>query len=284
MSTQAGRAGSNQYTKNDTCLPAPAVLPADLLAQTEHNSKSKRCSEVWGGKCQILVGSPGWAHGGVPGSDGGHPTGQAKLAAAATPRTIPAVLETLSHDRSVQIRKRVARNPSTPQRALRELGQEQYEGIRGGVALNPACPPSLLSYLSEDRSYIVRRDVARNPTCPPAMLETLSADKRTEVRQRVARHPACPTATLEHLFETDPSVSSALATNRSCPPYILWRLSRYSGALIRRAVARNPSCPRVALEQMLHNSELPVIRNIAAHHPNLPKATLAMWQLAQSDV
>jgi hypothetical protein len=87
-----------------------------------------------------------------------------------------------------------------------------------------------------------------------------------------------PPAVLRKLAEETSWVPlSFLAGNRNTPPDILARLAANPVSEVRRGVAGNRSTPPDILEMLLADPET---ATVAADNPSLPRAALAMYQLA----
>jgi len=70
-----------------------------------------------------------------------------------------------------------------------------------------------------------------------------------------------------------------IAARTATPRNVLERLSRHPQSRVRACVAGNQSCPPALLEHLLRDTK-PSVAHTAASNPNLPRATLAMWQLS----
>jgi hypothetical protein len=95
----------------------------------------------------------------------------------------------------------------------------------------------------------------------------------------------------QHGTDTDPdldldSAKEALAENQSCPAGLLDRLGSDPNRYVRMAVVSNLKCPPAvrgrALEGLLQDPD-PDVARWAADQPDVPRAALAMWQLATND-
>ena len=60
---------------------------------------------------------------------------------------------------------------STDPEVLEQLSKDDYVAVRRAVARNENCPPHVLIELSTDDSAYVRYNVAENKNCPPYTLE-----------------------------------------------------------------------------------------------------------------
>jgi hypothetical protein len=77
----------------------------------------------------------------------------------------------------------------------------------------------------------------------------------------------------------DRKVRSGVAWNAGCPPGLLALLAQDPDRGVRQALAGNPICPPEVLQQLIQDPDL-VVQAVASRHPGLPRAALAMWQLA----
>lgn len=90
-------------------------------------------------------------------------TEERKLQLVADNRFSPlAMLRTLAHSDTRDLRFRVARNPATPEDVIRMLSEDHYAKVREGVANNRATPVDVLTRLATDISIVVRRAAASN--------------------------------------------------------------------------------------------------------------------------
>jgi len=138
--------------------------------------------------------------------------------------------------------------------AAARRGSNQY-ARRAGPHRPPAIGPvSLTNQLSTDKRIARAGDLHSSP----AMLTALSCDADTMVRWTLAQNPACPRAALRRLAGDHD-----------------WR--------VREEVAKHRQCPSVLLHRLLRDQDLRVAA-VAARNPNLPRATLAMWQLTHRSV
>jgi hypothetical protein len=164
-------------------------------------------------------------------------------------------LQMLAERGGTLVQMAAASNPYTPSAALQRLvSHSQHADVLAAVAQRLDCPPETLWQLSDCSALNVKKVVAGNPVCPPEVLERLSRDASRTVLPHVASNPRCP-------------------------PDTLGRLSCTGDELTRLEVAKNVSCPSDALERLLRDSN-PLVSGAAERNPNLPRPTLAMWQLA----
>jgi hypothetical protein len=110
---------------------------------------------------------------------------QDRAQAASHPASPPGLLEWLSRDTDIKVRRDVAINKASAVAfsALGRLARDQFDDVRSNVAQNEACPPEILGLLALDPTPQVRMYVAANPSCYPATLKRLAQDKHRSVRQ-----------------------------------------------------------------------------------------------------
>jgi hypothetical protein len=124
-----------------------------------------------------------------------------------------------------------------------------------------------------------KQQVAWESSTPPGVLESLASDLDVQVRLGVAWNRNTPPGVLENLAgDPDADVRYWVAWNSSAPLSVLESLARDPDEEVRRGVAWNLSTPPGVLERLLQDE--PRVATVAAGNPNLPAATLVMWQLA----
>lgn len=147
--------------------------------------------------------------------------------------------------------------------AIRSSRPEVLEDLsrtdaRDFVAENPDCPQTALERLSWDTDRFVRSEVARNPTCPAEIVLRLARDKDKFVRRAtIKRDDALPEALAALAVDPDDDV--------------------------RAIVARHPDASVTTLLG-LAGDRVRWVAGAARDNPNLPRATLAMWQLVHGTV
>jgi hypothetical protein len=138
--------------------------------------------------------------------------------------------------------------------ALELYGAGHIDGALACLVGRPDCPVQFMRQVDCGAYSAAVFAMARNPKCPPDILETLAAHPdsgaRTQAAQRVR----------------DPQVLRRLAGDPDVP--------------VRCNVAANRRTPPDTVAQLLRDDS-PTVRNAAAANPHLPRATRAMWQLAQ---
>jgi hypothetical protein len=149
MGSRRNMVGSNQYALREAPELALPAAPLDLMAQADNRGQRQyQCGDIWGGKCQVPIGSPDWSH-------GNHPDIHAMINRASDPECLPEVLGWMSR---------------TPHRALHFL-----------VARNPACPSDVLLQMLDDPEPAVIHTAATNPSLSRESL----ANWQMEREQRV---------------------------------------------------------------------------------------------------
>ena len=184
----------------------------------------------------------------------------------------PFLLQDLASDKSVLVRREVAKNARTPTPALAKLAAEDDRWLREAVAHNPSSSVETLEILASDHFAKVRMAVIDNSSCPePLRLSTFRGllsegdadligvmageinpvpfyealkDPLAPVRAIVARYQATPTQLLEILAkERSAAVRAYVAGNPSTPTTLVETLSKDDWASVRANVAGNRSTP-----------------------------------------
>lgn len=143
-------------------------------------------------------------------------------------------------------RLRAARSSDIPA-VLRHLADDPEISVRQAVAENPATPPGTLDQMARAPAESVRWYVAANPSTPPGTVELLASDSNSNVRIAVAGRPDCPPATLAQLAQTGGLVRRVVAGHRNTPPGVLGCLLQDKDPFVAQQAAANPSLPRAAL-------------------------------------
>jgi len=159
-----------------------------------------------------------------------------------------------------------AKNPATPVGILAELPVQhplaRPQDIARGLASNPSTPPSRWKELAE----LVPRIMALRLDCTSQQLEQIikaSSQQPPDIALRTRQ---------------------AVANNPNTSRRVLLQLCDEPKKEIRKAVARNPHSSVAILHRLLYDQAASVQR-AALNNPSLPRATLAMWQLAHgSDI
>ncbi|HYC05685.1 MAG TPA: DUF2336 domain-containing protein [Azospirillaceae bacterium] len=127
---------------------------------------------------------------------------------AARAETRPELLYFLASDRSVEVRREIARNSATPRQADLVLSTDPDEGVRGGLAakiaaLVPTMPADkvgqlermtldILETLARDQTVAVRQVLAESlkdvPNAPAEVMQELARDLEMSVAGPVLRH------------------------------------------------------------------------------------------------
>ena len=111
------------------------------------------------------------------------------------------VIERLTSDPAIAVRRAVARNPATPAALLVRLLEGTGSRVAQDLAANHLTPASVLERIA--RSHLHRFDiavrVAENRNADGETLKVLAASRWGVVRHRVAAHSRTPAATLEGL-------------------------------------------------------------------------------------
>jgi hypothetical protein len=148
-----------------------------------------------------------------------------------------------------------------------------------GLAYIPAWLQSCIAHMDNHNALEI---LAANPHCTTAIMEKLSSDLNdNDLCWALAGNPNCPPALLSKLSQSGATARTHVAAHPACPPATLAALALDSDSDVRQMVAHNRHCPPELLEQLLHDPALQV-QKTAADNQNVPRAALAMWQLAHS--
>jgi hypothetical protein len=204
---------------------------------------------------------------------------------AKQPRCPPAVLARLARDQHWTVPYAVACNPAAPAATLRRLADPHSDPHRlESIARNPSCPRDVqFKLLGRDTPELLRALVT-NPECDPGVLsDIIRLNTGDLICAAALQHPRLPAAQIRRIARTgDTWQCDQLLKRPDLPAPALVTIMKGHGVMswVRRGIAKHPNCPLVLLEQLLQDPD-PDIAASAARHPGLPKATLAMWQLAR---
>jgi len=122
--------------------------------------------------------------------------------------------------------------------------------------------------------------VADDITVPLKELDSMAGSDSAEIRAQAACNRRTPLSTLIRLAQDpEPTVRQQAARNRNTPPAALELLSQDPETAVRIGVAGNLHTMPAVLERLLQDPEDEVAQD-AARNQNLPRATLAAWQVA----
>jgi len=129
------------------------------------------------------------------------------------------------------------------------------------VAGNPSCPPDALVWMARHAVKWFHQDAISE-------LDQAYKDTDKHIACRIVRNPACPPEVLVQALQVPDPDESAYA----------W-IGLEPGKSVKVGVASNPSCPPDVLVGLLQDGSS-TVRRLAAANPSLPRAVLALWQLA----
>lgn len=156
--------------------------------------------------------------------------GFAKVLVAAHPNTPAALLGSLQHDPSEEVRLALLKNPSLPQPIcdalggdpsvkvrevaarrcsdvvqMRRLASDFFVGVRVALAQNPKAPGELQAQLARDSSIEVRHALAESAETPASVLSLLAEDRESLIRSLVVQNPSASSEVLYKLTQ-DPNL------------------------------------------------------------------------------
>jgi predicted DNA-binding WGR domain protein len=195
------------------------------------------------------------------------------------------LLEHLSNDQDVEIRREVAANTAAPAHVLAALGKDSESQVRREVAKNSIVPRGLLELLAEDYDPGVLAAVSLNPMTPVHSLEVLSRDLGDLIRHNVSANPSTPVHILELLaVDSDGGVRRGVAGNPSTPVTLLEKLATDRDSTVKTAVVGNPNTPLSALLKLLAAAKTLDMRLALADQANRsPKVVSALWSDTDED-
>ena len=183
-----------------------------------------------------------------------------------------AVAELLIGDKSDEVRTQLAARPDLSESAAAALARDKSTDVRRIVA-KYSRKPSILSILARDPEIIIRRLVLdpdedmlddydmEYPECPPAILGLMADDESKEIRIAVAENDGCTAETYEKLAaDRDIEVRLKLAENSQCPESVLVRLAHDPDKRVRERMARRYGSLNAALMEKLARDAEPEVR------------------------
>ena len=216
------------------------------------------------------------------------------------------ILEILSQDSDVNVRREVSKNPKlplhcqikltkdpsidvritlasinwheenkhTPVDILKLLAKDQEEKVREKVASNRNTPTDVLNELANDYSHIVKSKLASNPNTPPEVLESLwHKEKIFDYRNHnIPGNVLADVITHTNDSETlNKILQRSLKTYPQIPANTLENLSTHKSNVVRSHVAIHPNTPINVLEKFVDDS---AVRWSVATNPNTPTNAL----------
>ena len=180
-----------------------------------------------------------------------------------------------------EVFRKLAAHPNLPADLLAEmvdLGQHPRV-----VAQNPACSADLLAKLWRRRQLTAA--VAANPSLPPELCRRAETSVSDAVMGAYATNPAASPTWLAKAAETS-WLHEHLLRNPACPRISIDRVLHdieYLDADLLHGLAKNPACPPDALEALAYRPERE-LRRLVADHRNTPLATLERLAVDEYDV
>jgi hypothetical protein len=186
------------------------------------------------------------------------------------------ILESLSKDKNVKIRRIVAEHPKTPIEVLNELSKDSvlvndYRNrnhyiVKEAVAKNPNTTTEILEKLSEEKcAYIIKNVVEHPNTSKDALSKLSKVDKEyfengiefqsniiTFIKGSIAKHANTPVDVLVDFSKDkgDYHVRCKSIENPNMPSEVLTELSKDDSDGIRESVAGNTSTPIEIIETL----------------------------------
>ena len=204
---------------------------------------------------------------------------------ARQPQCPPAVLASLARDQYWTIPYAVACNPAAPAATLRRLANSHSDPHRlESIARNPSCPRDVqFKFLGWGTPELLRA-LAGNPGCDPRVLsDIIQLNTADPALVAALQHPRLPAAQVKQIARTgDTWQCIQLLKRPDLPAPVLVIIMKGHGDMlwVRHEIAKHNNCPPALLEQLIQDHN-PEVASAAARHPGLPRATLAMWQLAR---
>ncbi|WP_426039685.1 hypothetical protein [Brevundimonas sp. DC300-4] len=205
-------------------------------------------------------------------------------AVALNPNITPEILNILVADSEISVRSAVAKNPSTSFQLLQLIAfddapdPQKYAQWR--LAGDRNTPLNLLEHISRSTHRVVLNSLISNPAASAELLigplERL-VGQNVQYDVAVATHRYTPPHVLESLaakkyrnsYETS-WLRSALAANRSLPPYLFAALvAEDESEQLRATIARNRACPEELL-LVLAAADSISIQNAVYCNPKTP--------------
>jgi len=154
----------------------------------------------------------------------------------------------------------LASNPTCPDGMLQSLSKDKSANVRAGVAINPACPIAMLERLARDKDVGVRAAIATNPRVPDHLRLLLQAE-RSQCQQRL-EHESLVLLGIEQLRDESLPLSSVLYWIESGTDFpadpdkkALGKLMKKKQWLIRLGVALHPSATGAMLKKLSEDSD-----------------------------
>ena len=183
-------------------------------------------------------------------------------------------------------------NPSLTPSILNILSQDVCVDVRKALVRHPNLTEELWLKLAEDEAVLVRETVACWEQTPVEILELLASDEEVEVRIKVAQNSNTPQNILETLAgDEDSQVLEAVASNPSISITILEQLTNDEKIEVRRAVDENPNNPENTSESLEDDIFEPLPKQTSITLSELPRIydsnnddlTIVLTEYAESE-
>lgn len=166
-----------------------------------------------------------------------------RRAVAGNPNTPAELLDQMQKD-TILVQQMVAGNPNTERRTLEKMRGITDEEVQVGLSMNEHTPEDMLRRLASTDNDRILRNLAENCSTPTDILDDLM--KNPDLYRNLARNPHLSESSIRALFATDPHQTNyrmlqIIASNPSTPNDILEKLAEHEFASIRECVATNPS-------------------------------------------
>lgn len=145
---------------------------------------------------------------------------------------------------------------------------------------DPDCPPALLEWAATHTNPKYRHLAAGHHRCPEPLMQLLAQDPNDEVARALASNWSCPPDVLVRLSHRSVHVMAAVAGHPYCPPEVLMHLP-VDNSGVAWGVANNPNTPAVRLRQLALDPGFSC-RDRAIRNPSCPPH-LAVQMLADDD-
>ena len=196
---------------------------------------------------------------------------EVRLEMIARNKNTPAeILEYLSKNESVEVRKKVACNPSTSVHVIEYLSDDSASEVRRSLALNPSTPSSILEKLSQDNDIAVATSTAWHPQTSASILEKFAKLKDIPIKLALAEHPNTPLNILLNLLkQKDVKIRKKLTFHSQQYPEIREALLKDSEGEVRISIFKCVDLSSETLEQLVNQTSLENELQVLLEHPNL---------------
>jgi hypothetical protein len=160
------------------------------------------------------------------------------------PNITPAIVERLSNDPVMEVRRAVALNANIPEHILLKLAHDRERDVRLALLHNSHLRPmAVLESLVTDDDESIRRRVAEQID-DEDILDLMADDEDADIRYAITQNPSITSTILHKLIsDSDRFVRREVARNINTSADDLISLSRDRDLRVRIAVADNPNTP-----------------------------------------